>query len=315
MIIIIIIIFDLAVVSAHILALKLMINVKRKNIQGSQRFLLMALCIAELAYALVDIASQSCKMMRLPRLSQQAIWLFNTTCITFLYIIIMTLIKVDRFLEIYLNIKYNIVWSPLKTTIVLFVAATLCFLSSVPLFLVGIKFGNHRVVATTIFCYIYPILHFIFIAAFACTYFYIFKKLYKFRTNTARLQKQLHTNDTGKIHKKPNNRFKIFVPTLIIVTFLLFMVVPNVVRLCAFFEYVKPGIAYIVSFTSIPIGFLLDPCIYIFNLKGVRSAIRKRFCLRNTVHGRDNLHTQSMVEQKQSFLNRTMSKHDTYSEE
>ena len=255
MIIIIIIIFHLAVVSAHILALKLMINVKRKNIQGSQRLLLIALGIAELTYALVDIPSQSCKMMRLPRLSQQAIWLFNTTCITFLYIIIMTLITVDRFLEIYLNIKYNIVWSPLKTTIVLFVAATLCFLSFVTLFLVGIKFGNHRVVATTIFCYIYPILHFIFITAFACTYFCIIKKLYKFRTNTARLQKQLHTNDTGKIHKEPYNRFKIFVPTLISVTFLLFMVVPNVVRLCAFFEYVKLGIAYIVSFTSIPIGF------------------------------------------------------------
>ena len=57
MIIIIIIIFHLAVVSAHILALKLMINVKRKNIQGSQRLLLIALGIAELTYALVDIPS------------------------------------------------------------------------------------------------------------------------------------------------------------------------------------------------------------------------------------------------------------------
>ena len=292
-IVIITIIFDLVVASAHILALKLMISLKRNNIQGSQRFLLIALCITELTYALVDIARQSCEVVRLPRLSYQAIWLFNTTCITFLYIIIMTLITIDRFLEIYLNIKYNIVWSPRKTRIALFIAATLCFLSFITLFLFGIKFGNHRVVAATIFCYIYPI----FITAFACTYFYILKKLYKFRANTARLQKQLQANVAGKIHnKESNNRFKIFVPTLIIVTFLLFMVVPNVIRLCAFFEFVKPGIAYIVSFISIPVGFTLDPCIYIFNLKEVRSAIRKRFCSRNTVRCRDNLHTKSMVD-------------------
>ena len=109
MIIIIIIILDLAVVSAHVLALKLMISIRRSSIHGSQRLLLIALCITELTYALVDIARQSCEMMRLPRLSEQAIWLFNATCITFLYIIIMTLITVERFLEIYLNIKYNIV--------------------------------------------------------------------------------------------------------------------------------------------------------------------------------------------------------------
>ena len=297
MIIIIIIILDLAVVSAHILALKLMISIRRSSIHGSQRLLLIALCITELTYALVDIARQSCKMMRLPRLSEQAIWLFNATCITFLYIIIMTLITIERFLEIYLNIKYNIVWSPRKTRIVLFVAATLCFLLFIVLFLVGIKFGNHRVVATIILCYIYPILTLIFITAFACTYFYIIKKLYKFRANSARLQKQLHANGTGKVHKKESNkRFKIFVPTLIIVTFLAFMVVPNFIRLCAFFEVVNSGIAHIVSFTSIPIGFILDPCIYIFNLKGVRSAMRKRFCSRSTVHSRDNLHTQSMVD-------------------
>ena len=65
------------------------------------------------------------------------------------------------------------------------------------------------------------------------------------------------------------NRFKVFVPSLIIITFIFFMFVPNTISLFIHKGFVKPEVQDIV-FILIPIGLVADPVIYIFNLKGIR---------------------------------------------
>ena len=106
-----IIALDLVVIFVQVLAFTLLINVKQNDVGGSQKILLIALCMTELTYILVDICEQSCFLMRINYV-HEALWLFNASSITFMYIFIMTLIVMDRFLEIYLNIKYKIFWSP-----------------------------------------------------------------------------------------------------------------------------------------------------------------------------------------------------------
>ena len=269
-----IIALDLVVIFVQVLALTLLINVKQNNIGGSQKILLIALCMTELTYILVDICEQSCFLMGINYI-HEALWLFNASSVTFLYIFIMTLIVMDRFLEIYLNIKYKIFWSSQKTKI----ALVTCLLAFIPLFIIGLVLKESRFVASLMFYFIYPILELIFIIICSCVYYYIIKLLVKLRKNTMKQQTQRQEKGSKlTYHRESNYRFKIFVPTLIIVTFLLFMVVPNVIRLCAFLKMVKTEIAYIVSFTFIPIGFIADPCIYIFNLSAVRSVLRRKLC-------------------------------------
>ena len=273
-----IIALDLVVIFVQVLALTLLINVKQNNVGGSQKILLIALCMTELTYVFVDVCEQSCFLMRINYI-YKALWLFNASSITFMYIFIMTLIVMDRFLEIYLNIKYKIFWSPQKTKIVLKIALVTCLLVFIPLFITGLILKESRFVASLMFYYIYPILELVFIIICSCVYYYIIKQLTKLRRNTTKRQIQ-HQEKGSKLtyHKEFNYRFKIFVPTLIIVTFLLFMVVPNVIQLCAFLKMVKTEVAYIVSFTLIPIGFVADPCIYIFNLSAVRLVLRRKLC-------------------------------------
>ena len=70
-------------------------------------------------------------------------------------------------------------------------------------------------------------------------------------------------------HRQPNNRFKLLVPTLIIITFLLFTVGPNIIRI-----FVMRGdistIGYGIAYMFVPLGFVADAFIYIFNLNVVR---------------------------------------------
>ena len=116
----IVITLDLVVISDHILALALLVRQKQNNVKGSQKLLLIALCVTELIYALVDILGHICYKLELDHRTI-VFYVFNSTTMTFMYIFIMTCIAVDLFLEIYLNIKYSLLWSSKKTKIFLFV--------------------------------------------------------------------------------------------------------------------------------------------------------------------------------------------------
>ena len=78
------------------------------NEGGSQKLILIALCTTELIYAIADITYFSLVLSRVPDIGSVAVLLFSITTLTFFYIFVMTLMVIDRFLEVYLNIKYDI---------------------------------------------------------------------------------------------------------------------------------------------------------------------------------------------------------------
>ena len=191
-------------------------------------------------------------------------------CLLLLHAFLMYLITVDRFLEIYLNIKYNIVWSPKKTMFVILLALTLSFLSLIPSYVIGLQkmifFSN---------VYIFPILEAIFIITASVVYNYIIKKVLQYRRNNTRLRKQLQENHKGVHHTNFKNPLKIFAPALIIVTFVLFMVGSNVVAVFATFKKAKRDVK-IIPFILLPAGFVAHAVIYIFNLISVRLSLRRK---------------------------------------
>ena len=202
--------------------------------------------------------------------------------VTFMYIFVMTFIVVDRFLEIYLNVKYNVLWSSKKTKIVLFVGLATCCLLFVPFII--IELNNPFYIASILYPYIYPVLESLFIIVFICSYFYIIRQVLRYRRNIKKLEKELSKNSRVVYHKQFYNRFKLFVPTLIVVTFIIFMVAPNTLRSFSALKLMNATVGYSISYFLIPFGFLADPIIYIFSLKTIRLAFRRILPSNNSVH-------------------------------
>ena len=265
-----ILILDFIVILIHILTLTLLTTVKQNNVQGSQKILLIALCVTELTYAVVNLGAISFAFMEMKDV-YEALLILIFPCLLLLHAFLMYLITVDRVLEIYLNIKYNIVWSPKKTMFVILLTLTLSFLSLIPSYVIGLQkmifFSN---------VYIFPILEAIFIIAASVVYNYIIKKVLQYRRNNTRLRKQLQENHKGVHHTNFKNPLKIFAPALIIVTFVLFMVGSNAVAVFATFKKAKRDVK-IIPFILLPAGFVADAVIYIFNLISVRLSLRRKY--------------------------------------
>lgn len=103
------------------------------------------------------------------------------------YILIMTLLTVDRFLEVYLNIRYPTIWSKRKTKICLLV----CYLISVTIVVcLLLTCHDSRQSLGVLTTYIWPICHGVFIVTASVTYGYV---LIKIRANRKRLA-NIHTS-------------------------------------------------------------------------------------------------------------------------
>ena len=158
----------------------------------------------------------------------------ESTDVAFFHTCIMAMIAVDRFLEIYLNIKYNIYWSVRKTKITLIVALAICFLSFIPLLMIALK--DIDLWVKVVAGYIFPMILPIFLVIASLSYFSIVKQVLRHRKNAKRLQKQLRENNKTFHNKQSSNKFKLLVSTLITITCLLFMICPNFIKLLVVFE-------------------------------------------------------------------------------
>ena len=109
----------------------------QNSLKGSQRLLLISLCLTELVYAVVNIG-EICYISGITLVGDK-LNLFNLTIVYVMYISIMTFITVDRFLEIYLNIKYSVIWSSKKTRTVLIIAFCISFTLMILTLLIGTR--------------------------------------------------------------------------------------------------------------------------------------------------------------------------------
>ena len=278
-----VILLDALALLLHGLALTLLMTLKNQILRGSQKLLLITLCVTELIYAVVDITYKTLQLLFGMNTIYYSFWVFNVITIVLMYISVMTLLTIERFLEIYLNIKYGLLCTPIKTKFVLLSICIICFLAFIPGLLISLN--NPIYVGRTLVRFIYPVFELCFIIVATISYFYITKQVYKHRTKTKRLEKQLRQNNKV-FHKKklPSNKFRVFVPTLIVVTFILFTVVPNTLKLCYSLQILTADFVVEIAYIMIPVGFIVDAVIYIFYLEAVRLKIRRMIRPGNSIH-------------------------------
>ena len=168
----------------------------------------------------------------------------------------MTISKIDRFLVFYLTIKYQTIYSPerllklLAFIHVFSLSMYICFVCSRViewLYFFNISFISY---------FIWDVIYMILVIA---TYSYIFC-VYKKRMG--RIKSQARFKSSNKKH------FKLRTPTLIIVTFIIFVCIPDFINIFTHFQYLEgKGVIYQILGVFYRIAWLIDPLIYIYDCK------------------------------------------------
>ena len=266
------------VLCIHFLALILL---KRdRNFRGSQRYLIGALCCTEIVLSIQ-------MMLRGARYYYQNIMfdvaiLFGESAGGLMYFFVMTFVTLDRLAEVKLHLKYPIYCTAKRTINILFLGFTITVLLFVGLLIVYLidktpDKTNLRNWHHVLIYYVLTILQFIFLIIAFITYIYIFKKLHKNRLVSQKIIKELNKNTLQeRDSKKTQSNPKIFVPSFIILTFILFEIVPHYLFLGLFWSSTE-GLHKL--FQLIPIlyflGWCWDPIIYIFSIKSIQQTIRR----------------------------------------
>lgn len=197
---------------------------------------------------------------------------------SFPYYIIMVVLTIDRFGQVYLNVRYSLHWSEKHTKY------TMAFVW-ISTFIVGSLFLTYLVLDTTHACknlnyfcftFLFPLFDFMVAVITIITYTYIMKRLQKTRrvsSMTTSLQTEetidsvkntpTESKETKKDKKRRRDKFMLL-PTLLILTFILFIEIPDLIQ---FFSNI--GIIYKTTLLEVlcnltyAVGYISDALIYV----------------------------------------------------
>ena len=251
------------VIILHVVTLVLLMKFNFGCFRGNQRDVFIVLSFTELSYCIFDNISVISVILDYHTTATLS-WTFFAVSITLMHMSLMVLITIDRFQVFYLNLKYTLYWSRRKTRIVLITLCILSLLSYIPAAIHGLK--NRQDVLSKLVRYIYPVFEMIFMIAAFGTYIFIFRK------HKRSLASQLKRHGDNK-HKRLNNKFRLSVPTLIILTYFIFLVIPNFVKLCSSLKVIAMPKLVPIAYFLTPAGYLVDPVIYIFSVRKFRLCV------------------------------------------
>ena len=223
------IVLSTLVLLLHLLALVLLFKIKVENVSGSQKYLLISLCLVELCLGANSILFSIFKSMKMVTVLE-IVKIFDLIPLYLLYLLIMIFITLDRLFEFRLNIKYSLYWSPKKTLYALTIVFSISVLVFVFLTILKIFFTSFDYVKV-IRTYVLPQLGIIFMILAVYTYYLIFKKLKGNRRMSMKIKQNIMMQNSRIQNETFTRGFRIFVPSLIIATFILLSIIPYVIML------------------------------------------------------------------------------------
>ena len=261
----------------HITGLALLSKEQKTNINENQRYLIIALSITELAFVASSVIQESIFYTTGTRTDDIGLCVFlyclivNRTA----YYFIMFAITLDRFLELRLNIKYPLYWNKSRTKKTLILVYCILNVAWVVLLCIifsyqqpGLMLNILRKIFQIYFTYLAPVVDTVFVIFATIVYSYIFFKLYKKRKAEQALIKQVRRNESDINIILRVKRYR--VPFWIILTFILFWIVPNILRRISFSYPTLQEYFLSVSLGLYRTGPIADAVTYISNLNIVR---------------------------------------------
>lgn len=272
----------------HVVGFYLLYLTRKTAIDRKQRMFLMNLSLSEIIFLIGTITRRTLIFYEVPTCTKIFYYhecLINTGVFSW-YNFVMALIAFDRFLEVWLNLRYHIIWTVKKATIAMIFVFVMPSIFVVVIFTFVDTYDHIRYLNSTYFWLSSEI---IFIIVAIITYSYLYGKIVEKKHYTRRLilhlkkinpeinngsWKRKDRNNAGT-PKMPKNGF--FVPTLLILSFITCWFVPDLIifvhgrlRLTISKQgYFIMGILYCFAVLS-------DAIIYIFFSKHVRRILFKK---------------------------------------
>ena len=242
----------------HAFALNLVFREKKTSKMKIQLYLVIALFITEsttILFILTDlmVVHLSDRLIIVRNIAVYIrVWLINfiSMYLRILFYMFIVLLTIDRFLVFYYKIKYTLYCKPRKLMKLIYLIMIMSFFM-VMLFILGIhfKYINFRK-TVEISNIIYVILNSSHIFIVTSTYIYIFI-VYK---------KHVKKRNTSELEYK---HFKLLVPTLIIVTYMIFTFIPDFIRVFVSYKVIAESKKLRnVTIVAYRIGWLIDPVVY-----------------------------------------------------
>ena len=258
------------IIILHIFAVSLLLKVKLISYSASQKYLLVSLSLTELSFGISMFVDIIIDLLGLAEKFNMYLQAFQLILLYPMYLCIMILLTLDRFLEFRFNIKYPLIWSPKKTVIVLCLLLCISLIVFICMLPICDKINNLR--KYFLGCIYAPIACAYLLLA-SLTYYQIFKKIKETKKKSRELKKYVRKD-------QPNqsvNQLQVFLPSFIILTFLLFNIFP--ILLMLLYDFVFSEAKWLVGLLIILrlLGWIADPLIYIFTLKSVRKKVRLSF--------------------------------------
>ena len=212
------------------------------------------------------------------------------------YYLSMNYITTNKLLDVLLNIRYSLYWDKRKTKRLIKVTSCICSILalcfSLSYKILGYKFEE------VFYTYIYPMFNFSFLIIATISHSYIFYKFKESRSppNLSKSRRKPSTDCKRRMHSGAssftrcsvvkvfqNSRF--YVSVMLILSFLVFMVIPNVIYL-VYGLMLKEGSQRLGAIVQVcyEICFLADGYIYIFIEPRVRSMLRRKLCFSKSRH-------------------------------
>lgn len=276
------------VVVLHIIAVVWLLQRKCRRVSESQRLFLINLSLSEILIAGIGLLRRLFALKTSQRIDFYMILVQNTGCIL-AYYLIMIILTADRFFEVYLNIRYPIFWNGKRSRYIMCFVWLVSFIVSV----ISIAIQQSITIEEFFkFCYVYyfPIAELIFLIVATTTYSYVLKlirrnRLQRLSTSVRFDMTECCINTGTQNRRKRVRKMRGFVvPTLLIITFILFVIVPDLIY---FFSYILKRPVHSILDRLLPFiyyfGFSSDAFIYILfhpsSWKRTYNSIRRHFSM------------------------------------
>lgn len=241
--------------SLHCIGIYLLLT-RSTKIGSGQKILLLNLSISEVLACSCSLASLVVQEIYSPSSAQSKVSLTILRATYVMYLFVMVSITVDRFCEVYFNLKYPLFWSNRKMKLLMLagwvITSTIVVLSVVLVLWLGDE--AYEDIRRAYIFYFYPSTDILFVIVASITYGYIAAKLRRNKTYTANIPVDVSAKQTQntatmlngsrsvKYHRSDitmtlnqkrgiikNRQTDLLLPILLIVTFIIFVVVPDAV--------------------------------------------------------------------------------------
>ena len=260
----------------HLFAIYVLHLARYTNLQQSQRFYLINLSLSEFLICFLGIWK---------RISKIYGWSDEKTYIryvqagiaTFAYYFVMIALTLDRFFEVFLNIRYPLFFTLTKTKIIVGIVWAMSAFFTVMLCVMN---TTNPEVPNEILTYFYFVFGIICVVVSIFTYSYIMKKIYTNKVgNIVPRESTGSSTDQAVAHAKQKKRLiqSMYLPFLLLVTFVIFVVVPEIVYFV--YDLLQLNMSDSVSTTlttSYFLAYTSDVFIYILGSKYIRFVILRK---------------------------------------